>query len=298
MTKNSVLLQLNQMPLVMVADRIFAKKPFLHTDRTADFHVLIYVLKGRISVIEGREEHHVSAGKLLLLKAGIRHYGVTFSAPDTEWIYVHFLLEQPEQPIMEFQPYTSHLQEQIFSDKDYAYTLELPKMSDIGKGSVTDRKLRNLVGIFHSKGPLRAGYMNPLFVEILLDCYQSVKEEADVQNTDKVYEIIQYLENHTRENFDTALLEEQFHLSYKHIGRFFKAATGRTLLEYHTKLRMNEAARLLRESTEQISVISRDMGYPDPFYFSNVFRKWMGVSPKFYREQYIRKGYGAIYEED
>lgn len=298
MKKTSVILWLKNMPLVQVADQVCVPKPFIHVDRTAEFHVLIYVLRGCIFVIEEDEEYQVGAGRLLLLKAGIRHYGVTYSEPDTEWIYVHFLLKQPELPVAEFQPYTSHLQEQEFSDQDYAYALELPKLLKTQGGGKLEGKLHRLVELFHSSNPLRAGYMNPLLQEILLDCYMLMRDETRFQNGDKVYTIIQYLEGHTRESFDADKIEENFHLSYKHLGRIFKAATGRTLSEYHTELRMNEAARLLRETADTVTDISRSMGYADSFYFSNVFHKRMGIYPKFYRQQYMRKGRGTENEMD
>ncbi|MFT3984383.1 MAG: AraC family transcriptional regulator [Lachnospiraceae bacterium] len=298
MKETSVIICLNSMPLVQVADQVCVLRPFLHADRTAEFHVLIYVIRGCISVIEEDEEYQISAGRLLLLKAGIRHYGVTYSEPDTEWIYVHFLLEQPALTATEFQPYKTHLQEQEFSGRDYAYALELPKLLKTQGEGKLEGKLHRLVELFHSSNPLRAGYMNPLLQEILLDCYMLMRDELRFRNEDKVYAIIQYLESHTRESFDAERIEENFHLSYKHLGRLFKTATGRTLSEYHTELRMNEAARLLRETADTVTDISRSMGYADSFYFSNVFRKRMGIYPKFYRQQYMRRRRGTENEMD
>lgn len=289
MSEAQIYLKLNQMPLVQVADQMFAEKPFLHADRQTDFHVLIYVIQGSISVVESGTEYEIGAGDIFFLKARLHHYGVTPSAPDTRWIYVHFLLEQSDaaQEPTEFNLYASHLQGQEFTREDYEYTLYIPKLLHLKKGGAVESKLYHLVEWFHSSNPLRVGYMNPLLQEILVDCYMEVERESVYPNTEIIYEIIQDLENHTRDNFDSGHLEETFHLSYKHLCRIFKQATGRTLTQYHTELRINEASRLLRETTNRISDISSYMGFADPLYFSNVFKKVSGFSPRGYRQQYM-----------
>ncbi len=289
MRNTKIQMKLTELPLVLVADQMHAAKPFLHADRIVSFHVLIYVLRGRISVVEDANEYEIESGRLLLLKAGIRHYGVTYSEPNTEWIYVHFRLKQSEEHAEGFRLYSSHLQEQEFKPEDYEYVLELPKLLNVHAGSVIEGKLHHLVELFHSSNPLRAGYMNPLFYEILMDTYLAIQNEEHFQKPEKIYVLIQYLEGHTHENYDADKLEAQFHMSAKHLGRIFKASTGRTLTEYHTELRMNEAARLLRETTDSVQTISGIMGYQDPFYFSNVFHKWMKYYPRAYRQQYFSR---------
>ncbi len=316
-----ICLKLNQMPLVLVADQMYAERPFLHADRRTGFHVLLYVIQGAISIVEEDTEYEVNAGSLFFLKAGLHHYGVTPSAPNTKWMFVHFLLEQPEREAQEraenfgqlmaaghsgefnteFRPYTSHLQGQEFIKADYEYTVRLPKLHSIPKGSTIESKLHHLVEWFHSPHPLRAGYMNPLLQEILLDCYVETEHESVYPNQEIIYEIIHDLETHTQENFSARRIEEVFHLSYKHLCRIFKQATGRTLTQYHTELRINEASRLLRETTSQISDISSLMGFADPLYFSNVFKKINGLSPRSYRQQYMagdREEVKKVWEEE
>lgn len=297
MEDNRLYLKLNQMPLVKVADRLYAEKPFLHADRRADFHVLLYVIQGSISIVEEGTEYEIDAGSLFFMKAGLHHYGVTPSAPDSRWIYVHFLMEQPDQEDSRFQLYTSHIQEQEFDRADYDYAIQLPKLLVLNKGSAIEGKLYHLVEWFHSSNPLRAGYMNPLLQEILLDCYMEDEKDNPYSNAEIIYEIIQFLEEHTHENFASGQLEAAFHLSYKHLCRIFKQATGRTMTQYHTELRVNEASRLLRETTYQITDISSQIGFVDPLYFSNVFKKVNGVSPRNYRQRYMT-GDGAGEEEE
>jgi len=279
-------LSFSSQPLVMVADHLNVEEPFLHVDRTADFHVLIYVLRGRISVVEEGVEYHITAGKALFLKSGLQHYGVTPSELNSEWIYVHFYLDMPSADCLEFRPYLSHLQEQIFDRLSYQYKLLLPKFFMLKDFPALEYALTQFVARFHSSNPFRAIELSPAFFQFLLDCHKACFSPLTQHYTKKVHEIIQYLETHTHEPFHTNMICETFFLSYKHLARIFKEETNMTMLSYHTNLRMHEAAKLLRESNLSISEISTYMGYEEPFYFSNVFHKVHGLSPKDYRKRY------------
>lgn len=77
-------------------------------------------------------------------------------------------------------------------------------------------------------------------------------------------------------------------LSYKYLNGMFKRETGMTALRYHTCLRMNEAARLLRETSLSVTEIADRLGYANVFYFSNVFKKLNGIPPGTMREIFLR----------
>ncbi|MCR4806620.1 MAG: response regulator [Lachnospiraceae bacterium] len=63
----------------------------------------------------------------------------------------------------------------------------------------------------------------------------------------------------------------------------FKKETGLNFVAYLTKVRMEEAVRLLKETDEKSYVIAGMVGYDEPTYFSYVFKKAYGVSPAKYR---------------
>jgi YesN/AraC family two-component response regulator len=68
----------------------------------------------------------------------------------------------------------------------------------------------------------------------------------------------------------------------------FKKKTSRTPIDYLTYLRVQQASKLLDFSTLRINEIALKVGYSDPFYFSRMFSKIMGSSPKTYR--ILKKG--------
>ena len=60
----------------------------------------------------------------------------------------------------------------------------------------------------------------------------------------------------------------------------FKSEMDMTLSEYITQFRMQEAKKLITETDEKLSSIAEKVGYSDVSYFSNVFKKFYGISPR------------------
>lgn len=95
--------------------------------------------------------------------------------------------------------------------------------------------------------------------------------------------IIQY----TTDYYRTVTLEEvsnKFYINKNYFCSLFKSETGESYLEFLTKVRMEEAKRLLKDSDLKAYEIAELVGYSDQRYFSQVFRKHTGMKPTDYRK--------------
>ena len=72
-------------------------------------------------------------------------------------------------------------------------------------------------------------------------------------------------------------------VSVQHFCRVFKAETSMRPLEYIAKRRISQAKSLLLNTDSDIGDIGKQVGYEDRNYFSIVFKKLEGVSPREYR---------------
>lgn len=70
-----------------------------------------------------------------------------------------------------------------------------------------------------------------------------------------------------------------------YFSTIFKMETGMTFIAYLTKIRMEEAIRLMNNTDEKSYVIAGMVGYEEPSYFSYVFKKHYGMSPSKYRQR-------------
>jgi len=258
-------LSAEQLPTVEGYGLLATAEGFVHADRNLPFHVLIYVLEGAISVTEDGTDYIVGPGELLFLKSGLRHYGKRQIPRGTRWYYVHFALLQP------------------MPDADSSHWLPLPKQLSHLSGSGIEKELGAFVEACHSRDEVSRWYLNQqLFVLLSHIAHHSRPKEAE---PDLANRIAHYLRQHAREPFSTRQLEKAFFLSYKHMAAVFKKSHAQTMHEYHERLRMEEGARLLRETLLPVGEISERLGFSDQLYFSRCFRRFAGVSPTEYRRQ-------------
>lgn len=81
-----------------------------------------------------------------------------------------------------------------------------------------------------------------------------------------------------------------FHFNSIYINRILKKDTGYTFLEILNNKRMAVSLRLLEETDLKVSRIAEQVGIPDQRYFSTMFKKYYGCSPKQYKQNMKRKG--------
>lgn len=82
-------------------------------------------------------------------------------------------------------------------------------------------------------------------------------------------------------------------LNVRTFARRFRAATGRSAIDYVVALRIEEAKQMLEASDADVEEISWSVGYEDPAAFRRVFRREVGTSPTEHRRRFTRFGMAA-----
>jgi two-component system, response regulator YesN len=114
----------------------------------------------------------------------------------------------------------------------------------------------------------------------LIDLTSEEKEEKE----DVIQQIKEFLDQNFRGKITLELLAKEFFLTPQYISSKFKENYGITIIEYVTLLKIKKAKKLLEESKLTISAIAYDLGFSNENYFSKVFKKYEGKSPKKFRE--------------
>lgn len=117
-----------------------------------------------------------------------------------------------------------------------------------------------------------------------------LKQRSSGNQTEKLDQnaIFTLMEQYLRENYqhDVSLQElaEKFGFTPEYLGKIFKKHSGEPPSKYLTKLRMNEAKRLLLNQPDlEIQRVGELVGYRDGFYFSRAFKAYTGIQPSEFR---------------
>lgn len=100
----------------------------------------------------------------------------------------------------------------------------------------------------------------------------------------KLAPAIAHIEKHYQEPLSVAELAEMSHYSERQFIRLFKAAFDCVPLQYITRLRMHNAQELLINTQLPVTEIAYRCGYSDSNYFSKLFQREVGFSPRDFRK--------------
>ena len=122
----------------------------------------------------------------------------------------------------------------------------------------------------------------------LLGCTLRLWERLNRQRTDSAWKTVErakrfIAQHYAEKELSVETLCAHLHLSPAYFSTLFKRETQKSFTAYVTDLRMEQAARMLRDTDEKTYLIAERTGYADPNYFSYVFKKHFGISPSKFR---------------
>jgi two-component system response regulator YesN len=89
--------------------------------------------------------------------------------------------------------------------------------------------------------------------------------------------------NYNDEGMSLNQVAAYVNVSPNHFSTVFRQETGENFIEYLTSVRLEHAKEMLRTTSRKTSEIGYEVGYKDPHYFSSLFKKVEGMTPKEYR---------------
>lgn len=114
---------------------------------------------------------------------------------------------------------------------------------------------------------------------LLFNSWQASKSDNVIERAAK------YIEEHYSEECRLTDVAAHLHLNSSYFSVLFKKTTGESFTRFVTRLRMDKAALLLRNTDMKIFEIACAIGFDEPNYFTNVFKQQFQMSPKEYRNQ-------------
>ena len=101
-----------------------------------------------------------------------------------------------------------------------------------------------------------------------------------------IHNAIAYIEKHYTESITLEEIANQVGLTPQYFSTYFKEEMDCTLIDYITKLRIEKAKEIIRNSQMSVQEICFIVGYHDPNYFSRIFKKYVGLTPSKYKKEF------------
>lgn len=104
-----------------------------------------------------------------------------------------------------------------------------------------------------------------------------------------VNDVINYIHTHIQEPLSLSYIAEHFHKNASTLSNSFTQSTGVTITNFIQQVRITRATEYFNATSLSVSEVALAVGFQDFAYFSRVFHKHMGCSPKEYRNTHLNQ---------
>ncbi|HLA42747.1 MAG TPA: AraC family transcriptional regulator [Aggregatilineales bacterium] len=236
----------------------------------AEQHILIFCVEGSGWYQIGDQIYTIEKYEALLIPRGQPHiYGASSSVPwSIHWVHFTgteadlFVYHMPQgEYTLPIAPRCASLIENLFEECYESF---------IG-GFVLYRLIYCTQVLHHLLG--QAFFNN--------DFFSPTQRSSSFHS---LHSTLTFLHQNINQNLKLSDMADHAGLSISHFSFLFKQQTGYSPMDYFIHLKMQRASAMLSLTDQTIHEIAFEIGYDDPYYFSRLFKKVMGVSPRHYRE--------------
>lgn len=231
---------------------------------------LIYITGGKGYFRFQEDMLEVPSGSLVVYAPGQPQHYSYLAEDGTEVYWIHFT---------------------GYSANDYLRQFGLLKQSvhSVGVMDEVTALFKKMIQELNSHRPLGGHLVNAYLLEMLalLGRRLQTPEESGVQGRHPdINQMIAFIHEKYSESLSISDLAGECSLSVFRFIHKFKEVTGMTPMKYITEIRMNEAKKLLSESSLHVKEVAAVVGYDNPLYFSRIFRSTVGIPPSEYKKQF------------
>lgn len=135
-------------------------------------------------------------------------------------------------------------------------------------------------------GQALKSYVELLLINILQAYKQQSTEIEQTKNlkNNQAQKILKYIEIHFRENPSLQSIAENMGYSIPHICRLFKQTYNMSIVNFITRLKIDEAMKLIEQNEKSLGEISDMLSFNNVAYFSKIFKKHTDMTPSDYRK--------------
>lgn len=252
---------------------------FVFQGEKHDFWEMVYVDKGSVEICRDGERVVLGQGQIVFHRPNEFHsIRALNSAPN--FFVISFVCAS--EAMCSFERYQTKLDRTL---KNYISSIiqETEKTYVIPKNDPDLKKLERKDNAPLGGEQLIKTYLEQLLIFLLrlltAKGETAVFPQKDEQRDPLVQAIGTYLRERVEETVRIEDLCYEFGYSRSFLSRQFQTQTGQTLAAYATKLKVERAKQLIRETDMNFTQISARLAFENPQYFCRVFKRCTGMTP-------------------
>ncbi len=131
-------------------------------------------------------------------------------------------------------------------------------------------------------------------VKVLDKMTEQIYQTRNAKNYQRLKKAMDFIEMHCGEPLTVEQVAQAIYLSPSRLSHIIKDELGMTLIDYLSKKRIDKAKALLINEDVPIAQIAQEVGFSDQSYFTKVFKKIAGCTPRAYRTNLFQTSNGNL----
>ena len=265
---------------------------YMHVDKKSEYPLsvpcdarLFYTVDGVGEIRVNDEAFTMKKGDLLFFGAGTKYKimpsseGVSYIALNFDYTSEHSHLAHPIPPKTPDKMRERDIIEAVRFDDvcELSMPVRLEKKFDISN------KLLEIKRDFSKKILYFETKASNILSEILIDCVRELKLQTVPDGYERINAIIKFIHENHKEKMTNSSLGKRFGFHPNYISRLIKNYTGMPLHRYLLHVKISRTIEMLDEGQLSVGEIAEKCGFCDIYYFSRLFKQYMGISPLEYR---------------
>jgi len=261
----------------MIEIKTFAEYPDIDKPRRLKKYVLVWCSKGTVAVIVDEKELNLKAHDVLTVTSGQIHYFKKCNKADG------FILEFT----LDFFCKNDNDIELIFHNGLFCH-FSLNEVISIPNSHIVQAQLESISKELHSKPYQYFISVHSRIELILVEINRTKLERGDeIWKPDALFlKFLEIVRASFEKNYSLSKIATMLGTTEAKLNEQSKLHTGRTAQNVIYGLIASEAKRLLTYQNLSVKEVAYQLGFNDPFYFSNFFKKHTSHSPKSYQSKY------------
>ena len=237
-----------------------------------DYVEILYILKGCMNItFDNNNIRQATEGCLVVYNVGMDHQ--ESSCVDNQSVTV-YTMSVGNVNIKSLKRGTLVNNNPIIYTNEYRFTIE---------------SYFNDLFVESSSHDIHVIRKNQKLLRTLLEFIVQLANRGDAEENDtyiirECKRVKDYIDQNYKKEIDLDKLATLVHISKDYLSHAFKLYSGVSPINYLIKCRINNAKRLLSETNFSIAMISKMVGYENPVYFSQAFKKTTGMSPSKFKD--------------